>query len=177
MTKKPPTLPNIEDATLVACLAPLVDAMNANVDTVAPVTQAAAPVSIPTAHLPGLPHGPSISNDNPVPAADSTAARVHECCVLPRTLAEWRSLADDDFGAFRMIEHFLGMTDTELETVAAEFPRQIAGTVGRILRLKKRLAARYDAVTSVVTLLERAISRTTEQSAIEQPEPMPLSGD
>ena len=53
-------------------------------------------------------------------------------------------LADDDFGVFRMIQGFLAMTDVELAVVAADFPKQIDGTVARIARLKRRLAGRYD---------------------------------
>jgi len=205
MNKKPPSLPNIEDATLRACLAPLVDAMNHGGDILGaapPLTQAFVPApAVPPHPLlpqhvsgpasgPDSPRDPISSNDNPPPSAELIAIRGRECSGLPATLAEWRSLADDDFGAFRMIEQFLGMTDEELETAAAEFPKQIGGTVTRISRLKKRLAARYDAVTTVMTLLERAQARATaraeaedaveeiERSAFRHAEiTLPLTGD
>jgi hypothetical protein len=177
MNKKPPMLPNIEDATLKACLAPLMEAINPAVETVAPLTQAFASPVVPAMRAPGLPHGPAGSNDNPLPTEENAAPRVPASCGMPTTLTEWRSLADDEFGAFRTIEHFLSMTDAELEEAAAEFPRQISGTVGRISRIKKRLVARYDAVTTVVALLERAIARVEEGSAIEEREPLPLTGD
>jgi hypothetical protein len=163
--KKPPELPNIEDATLRACLAPLVDAMNKGAEA-APT---AVPAPVTMHHVSAPPHGPSVgplsgpthrptgSNDNPTPPADPIAAREPEPTAVPRTLAEWRSLADEDFGAFRTIELFLGMTDAELETVAADFPKQISGTMERISSLKRRLADRYDSVTTVVALLERAM--------------------
>jgi len=129
VNKRPPELPNIEDATLRACLAPLMDAMHAPSD----------PPRLPVAN----------SNDNPAPVASGE----------PRTLPGWRAQADEDFGLFRTIELFLGMTDAELEHAAAEFPRQIGGTVARIAAIKRRLATQYDTVTTVVALLERAISR------------------
>jgi hypothetical protein len=145
VTKKPPELPNIEDATLRACLAPLMEAMNAGAEAVA-----VEPVHDRTGRSPPFPPG---SNDNARSARDHSGT--------PGSLAEWRSLADDDFGAFRMIELFIAMTDTERETAAAEFPRQIGGTVARIARLKHRLAGQYDTVTTALALLERAVARTS----------------
>lgn len=88
------------------------------------------------------------SNDNPPPNAAATHG--------PITLAEWRRIADDDFGSFRQIDRFLAMTDAELATAAAEFPKQIAGTAARLIRLKHRLADQYDTVTTVLALLDRA---------------------
>ena len=182
MTKKPPVLPNIEDDTLRACLAPLVDAMNPGIEPVAPITQAFVSAGVQSGvtvtRAREVPDGPPSSNDNPVPSAGTIGACDFECSGLPRTLAEWRSLADDDFGAFRMIEHFLGMTDEELEAAAVEFPKQIGGTMGRINRIKKRLAARYDAVTTVTVLLERALARAAARHAVEETDmPLPLTGD
>jgi hypothetical protein len=141
VTRSPPELPNIEDATLRACLTPLMDAMNAGIP-------AAGPARVPAS-----------SNDNPSPSAGTTSFRDDDRSGTPDTLAEWRSLADDEAGAFRMIERFLAMTDAELESVAAAFPRQIGGTVDRIGRMKRRLAARYDTVTTALALLERAVAR------------------
>jgi hypothetical protein len=140
VSKAPPELPNIEDATLRACLAPLMEAMHAGIDV-----SGAAPAPVP----PG-------SNDNPPPLA---SFHDRNYSSLPGTLAEWRSLTDDEFGTFRMIEQFLAMSDVELNAVAAEFPRQIGGTVERIARIKRRLAAQYDTVTTVLALLARATAR------------------
>jgi hypothetical protein len=152
VNKKPPGLPNIEDATLRACLAPLMDAMNAGSES---ANQPLAPVAVPPAT-----QSQSVgagSNDNPLPAADRSGPPVSGTPVgMPNTLAEWRQVADDDFASFRMIELFLGMTDAELATAATDFPRQIAGTVARIGRIKQRLAAQYDKATATIALLERA---------------------
>jgi hypothetical protein len=151
VSRKPPELPNIEDTALRAYLAPLMNNM----------TSATEPAAIAdageTTQLTDQPKTSVSSNDNPAPSTEVIAAR--ECPMIPRTLAEWRSLADADFGAYRMIELFLGMTDAELETAAAEFPKQIGATVRRICCLKTQLATRYDAVTTVNTLLERAMGR------------------
>jgi hypothetical protein len=192
LNKKPPELPNIEDATLRACLAPLMDAMNNGAGS---STAQVDPSTIPIAHpgadqagrlsalpsaLPNSPGGFPGSNDNRTPPADTMAVREHDCSLMPKTLAEWRSLADEDFGAFRMIEHFLGLTDAELETAAAEFPKQIGGTMKRIACLKSQLAVRYDAATTVSALLERAMARVTAGTSIERAAaklaPCPSSG-
>lgn len=159
MNKKPPELPNIEDATLRACLAPLMDAMHAGGDiaSVPPLPEPDAPVPRPR-------RGPAVSraewhpgsNDNPLPAAEAPGESSYS---TPTTLAEWRSMADDAFGVFRMIEIFLAMTETELLAVARDFPKQIGGTVARIARLKRRLAGQYDMVTTAAVLLERALAR------------------
>ncbi|HEX3992099.1 MAG TPA: hypothetical protein VHX39_13085 [Acetobacteraceae bacterium] len=152
MNKKPPGLPNIEDATLRACLAPLMDAMNAGSDA---ANQPLAPIALPPiAQLQSVGAG---SNDNPLPPADQSGPRVGGTSAgMPNTLAEWRLVADDDFASFRMVELFLAMTDAELATAAKDFPRQIAGTVARIGRIKQRLAGQYDKVTATIALLERA---------------------
>ena len=159
MNKKPPELPNIEDATLRACLAPLMDAMVASGEAFSPTPPLAA--VMPAGGLPRVPPG---SNDNPspVPAARPADGYARGAAGVPATLAEWRSRSDDDFGVFRTIAHFLAMTDAELAAAAVEFPRQIGGTVARLSRMKRRLAARYDTVTTVAALLERAIERAAE---------------
>ena len=164
MNKKPPELPNIEDATLRACLAPLVDAMSSSVESTHPVDPATIPIADPV--LPRVSPG---SNDNRTPSVDTIATHEPDCSAMPKTLAEWRSAADEDFGAFRMIDHFLGMTDAELETAAAEFPKQIGGTMRRIAGLKSQLAMRYDAVTTVNALLKRAMARVAAGTAIDRP--------
>jgi hypothetical protein len=153
MTRKPPELPNIEDATLRACLAPLVDAMHAGAETTPSEPAIAAKVRTER------PNDTAGSNDNPAPASEPGGARECEYSGTPKTLAEWRSLSDADFGAFRTIELFLTMTDAELKTAAAEFPRQIGGTIARIGRIRRRLLAQYDTATTATALLERALDR------------------
>jgi len=154
VNKKPPELPNIEDATLRACLAPLMDAMNAA--TEAGVMQ---PLPGPGAGAPRQRRAPSGSNDNPLPVSETTGLVDPEYSGTPKTLAEWRLLADDEFGVFRIIELFLAMTDAELASAVAEFPRQIGGTAARIARIKRRLAAQYDTVTTAAALLDRAMAQ------------------
>jgi hypothetical protein len=151
VNRKPPELPNIEDATLRACLAPLMDAMNAGGE---PAVQASAPIAVARAARPQV-VAPG-SNDNPLPAADKTAPLDRDPTFGPNALAEWRAQADDDFAAFRMVEVFLSMTDADLAAAVEEFPRQIAGTVARIGRIKRRLASQYDRVTAAIALLDRA---------------------
>jgi hypothetical protein len=158
VNKKPPELPNIEDATLRACLAPLMEAMHAGGETANhpslpdPVPPTPRPQRVPA-------RSPAGSNDNPSPTPEASGAVDRAYSGTPKTRAEWRLLANDEFGAFRMIELFLAMTDAELLAAAADFPKQIGGTVARIARIKRRLAAQYDTVTTAVALLERAIAR------------------
>ena len=145
MSRKPPELPNIEDATLVACLAPLMGAMHAGSEpgpTRTAETRAEAPI-----------HDRLGSNDNKRQAVGSRDQRP------PEDLDAWRSRADDDFGMFRVIERFLSMTDAELDGAAAAFPKQIGATAVRISGLKRRLADQYDRVTIVLAALERAAAR------------------
>jgi hypothetical protein len=141
VNRKPPVFPDIEDATLRACLAPLMETMTS-----------AAKSSLPSA-VRERERGRS-SNDNPVPANCHV-----ENSDSPENLAEWRSSSDDDFALFRSIEIFLGMTDEELEIAAADYPKQIGGTARRISQFKRRLAERYDLVTAVSAMLERAMAR------------------
>jgi hypothetical protein len=136
---------------LRACLAPLMDAMNAGGE---PAVQASAPVAVARATRPQV--VASGSNDNPLPAVDKGAPVDRDPAFSPNTLAEWRSQGDEDFAAFRMVEVFLSMTDMELAAAVEEFPRQIAGTVARIGRIKRRLASQYDRVTAAIALLDRA---------------------
>lgn len=149
MNKKPPRLPNIEDATLRACLAPLMEAMH-------PVSEPAVPAAPPEMTR-EPPRGPANSNDKPAPLAGSPPGTGRG--GVAKSLSEWRLLAEDEFGVFRTIELFLAMTDAELEAVAAEFPRQIAGTVARIAAIRRRLSEQYDIVTTAAALLDRASAR------------------
>jgi len=154
MNKKPPELPNIEDATLRACLAPLMEAIGGGNEAAG-----SAPLPHPVAHASLPRRTPRESNDNPLPEPETTGMFDREHAGLPGTLAEWRLQADDEFGAFRMIELFLSMSDTELQTAAEDFPKQIGGTMARIAGIKRRLAAQYDRATAAAALLERAMAR------------------
>ncbi len=140
MTRKPPDLPNIEDATLRACLAPLMEAMNAPPDGDGQAALGEHGVLFPNQALaaPDIPGGLNV----------------------PATLAEWRQTTDEDFDAYRTIERFLAMTDADLETAAAAYPKQFAGTAARIARIKDRLEVHYEAVAAVQVLLRRALDRS-----------------
>jgi hypothetical protein len=153
VNKKPPELPNIEDSTLRACLAPLMEAMQAGTEPVTARASSERSVRVPAG-----------SNDNPAPPAELREPHARD---WPDTLAAWRLLADDEFGAFRTIDQFLAMSDAERETAAAEFPRQIGGTIARLARMKRRLAGRYDTVTTALALLHRAMEHASEDDRSE----------
>jgi hypothetical protein len=142
VNRKPPVLPDIEDATLRACLAPLMEAMSGT------DTDADQPDSIAGEAARGLPR---VSNDNPPPAAHETYPEV------ANSAGDLGELTPDDVGTFRIINVFLAMTDAERANVAAQFPKQIAGTMARVARLKQRMADRYDTVATALTLLRRAM--------------------
>jgi hypothetical protein len=145
VNKKPPVLPDIEDATLRACLAPLMDAMSGT------DTDAVRPDRVAGEAAAGLPR---VSNDNPPPAKHQTYA---EAANTAGYFDELPPLTPDDVGTFRIINVFLAMTDAERANVAAQFPKQIAGTISRVAHLKQRMADRYDTVATVLTLLRRAM--------------------
>jgi hypothetical protein len=50
-----------------------------------------------------------------------------------------------------------------LLNVAADFPKQIGGTIARIGRIKRRLAVQYDTVTIALAVLERTMARTASE--------------
>ena len=162
MNKKPPELPNIEDATLRACLAPLMDAMNAGGEQASQAVSATSVVRTPQQRI-----ASAGSNDNPLPATDTMASVGHERSAIPKTLAEWRLEADEAFSALRMVELFLAMTEAELTAAVAEFPKQIAGTVTRLGRIRQRLISQYDRVTAAVALLERARTQASQEAATD----------
>ena len=178
MNKKPPELPNIEDAMLRACLAPLMESMSGGVDPPRPTTLPGVVIPMswpvrsskdnPTATVPPVPSVLVASApvpSAPVPSAPaepdfpSAAVLPGDEGAMPKTLAAWRSLADEDFGTFRTIDSFLARTDEELAAAAAAFPKQLGGTVARLARLRERLKAQADAVAEVQILLRRALAR------------------
>ena len=150
MSKKSFELPNIEDATLRACLAPLMDALHAAAEMTHPDHATAG-------REPRRSAGPVGLNDNPAPTERANPAGG------VASAADQRSIEAEDAGVFRTIELFLAMTEAELNEAAATFPRQVGGTLERISRIKRRLAAQYDTVTTVAALLERALARAKKQ--------------
>lgn len=159
MNKKPPELPNIEDATLRACLAPLMDVMHARAEH----------ESLPVPVLPASPPPvvASGSNDNLRPAAALISGADRGPPAIPETLGEWRLQSDDEFAALRLAEVFLAMSDAELLTATAEYPKQIGGTMARMARIKRRLATQYDLLTAAVAVLERAARWEAADPAVD----------
>lgn len=78
----------------------------------------------------------------------------------PRALAEWRSLADQDFAAFCTIELFLAKTDAELAAAVMEYPKQILGFLARIARIESCLAVQQQAMTELMARIEVAMMQT-----------------
>ena len=150
MNRKPPELPNIEDATLVACLAPLMSGVKPAIDDRAQ-------------QISGLATRPSGSNDNTTPPSRNHDTADHG------PASDFRVQADDDAGAFRMIARFLDMTETELFAVATDFPTQISGALSRIADVKQRLAQNYDLATTAHAILRRAVEKA--RAAVDQEQP------
>jgi hypothetical protein len=162
MNKKPPELPNIEDATLRACLAPLMDAMHAAPGAaVRPDEPSLGSLESTSGFSPVQPG----SNDNPRPVMEP---QVRHAPQIVR-------LTGDDGGTFRMIEQFLAMTDAELIDIVAGFPKQIGGSAARIADLKQRLADQYDEATTALALIERAMARVSSAPGSDWPPAGPSS--
>jgi len=151
--KRVPDLPNIEDATLRACLAPLMEAMITGTDS-APAGY--LPPTLESSDLDTLP-GPANCNDLPFAPVDGVAVDLP--CVLPRSRDAWRAEADEDAALFRTIAVFLNLSEAELDHAARDFPRQIGGTLARIGDLRARLMARYDRAATAAAMLRRALAR------------------
>lgn len=145
MTRKPPELPDIDDAALRAYLAPLMDSMPGQ-DEDRPVRTG---VVVP------LPRARPTSNDNPPPVPEDVPPQD----TRPPALAAWRAMADDDYGTFRTIESFLARSDQDLAAAAASFPKQLGATLARLTRLRERLLAQADLVAEAQVLLRRALAR------------------
>jgi hypothetical protein len=160
VSKKSPKLPNIEDASLRAFLAPLMEAMETDsaMKGIAEPRFGRPDFDVPAPSWPGIPIS---STDDASHAGDGPAAAT----VRPE------DPGDDDVGTLRTVERFLAMTEAELARAAASFPKQINGTLSRVHRLKRRLAEQYDAATTVATLLERALGAAIASPAFGGVEP------
>jgi hypothetical protein len=179
MSKRPVELPNIEDAALRACLAPLAEAIVAGIETVKPFPsdpvrrpsdrqagpdRQALPERPPgTGRLPARPWrpGPVASSDAPPPSP----AASHGTVRTPETLGEWQALAAQEFGIFGMVQQLLRRTDTQLTAAALDFPDQVDGALARLEKLEARLVQQCCAVTALVERLHMAVTQAIEAEA------------
>jgi hypothetical protein len=158
MSRHAVELPNIEDATLRACLAPLAEAIAAGAETVPPFTR--EPVRPPPDQQPV----PAASTGTPPPRM---AARGF--ARTPETLAEWQSLAAQEFAAFGTVQQLLARTDAELVTAALEFPQQLRGTLAWMATMEDRLALQRHAVTTLMERLRMAMTRAAVEAGSALP--------
>jgi hypothetical protein len=178
MSRRRVELPNIEDATLRACLAPLAEAIAASPETVTPFPR--EPVRPPPDRQPWLERQvpsdrsprvdwSSLPRRQPDPIAWSDTLPPPPVAPRgpvrsPETLVEWQALAAQEFGVFGTVQQLLERTDTQLTTAALEYPQQIDGTLARLELLEERLVQQCCAVT---TLLERLNMAVTQAMDIE----------
>jgi hypothetical protein len=154
MTRKAAQLPNIEDATLKQCLAPLVDAL------------AGGPELEPWVEARGaekasrMPRSMHAAAPRAAPIPDAPNRRRRGFVRAPETLAEWRAKADEEFATFGTVERLLERTDAELLEAALAFPRQIGAMIERIAGIEGRLARQHDAVAALLVRLDHALART-----------------
>jgi len=153
MSRKAAELPDIEDTAFAACLAPLSDGLPRLPETSsddfcrATLTQDLAPPSAGERcfSVPGTrPEAPP-----PLNLEDTEA--------IPLNLAEWRSVADQEYAEFRVIQSFLAKTDAELMAAAQAYPRQILGLLARVSRLQLRRAAQHETAALLVGRLHAAM--------------------
>ena len=158
MNRKAVELPNIEDAMLRACLAPLVESVTTGSETVTPAPRE------PVRSAVHQQRASAASTDTPPPRAVSRGfART------PTTLVEWQSLAQQEFAAFGTVEQLLGKTDTELVTAVLEFPKQICGTLAWMATIDDRLALHRYAVTTLMARLRMAMTRAAVEAGSALP--------
>jgi hypothetical protein len=194
MSKRPTELPNIEDATLRACLASRAEASGAGQRAVTSFPR--EPVRPPPERHPGdrlggdrvlgdrhpgdrLPGdhlaGARLALDQqPAPMAYSgTLPPSHmapaDFARSPVTLGEWKSLAAQEFAVFGTVQQLLGRTDAELAIAAREFPQQISGTLARLETLEQRLVQRSCAVTTLIERLHLAATRVETDTGLDLP--------
>lgn len=165
MSRKASSLPDIEDATFLACLDPLAETLAASAtwdERVAGTTPALA--------------APNTGPSSPRLAAtvDSIADESPALLALP-SLAAWRSQADEAFAEFWAIRRFVAVTDAELATAVQTYRPQIIGFLERISRMQQQRAAQDRAIAAVIARLHAAMLRAA--SAAEAPQLLPHAHD
>jgi hypothetical protein len=163
MSKKPIDLPNIEDATLRACLAPLMEAV-----AVSSVTTTSSAVDVaPSVDVTPFPrdYARPVPNRQPLPAPTNDVlpppprGASRGFTRTPDTLAEWQAVAGQEFAAFGTVAQLLARSDAELLAAAGEFPQQLQGTLTRLTAVDNRLALQRYAVTTLMVRLRMAMTR------------------
>ena len=182
MSRKPVELPHIEDAAFAACLAPLAEAFISSGEA-----ETRAHTHDPGARLdPGRAStwagGFRVSR----PDAPITQRRCGgRACTPPGAaglspispaLAEWRSLADQEFAEFCAIELFLAKTDAELSAAVLEYPRQMLGFLARIARIESRRALQHQAMTELMARIQMAMIQAEADLAPDLPHPAAARG-
>jgi len=165
MSKKIGSLPDIEDATFLACLDPLAETLAAGLpwnEFAGPGEQSRAAGQ--TAAFPPKP-GPDRTSgaayDDPTPPLASGALS-----QLP-SLAAWRSQADEEFAEFRAVDRFLAATDAEIAAAWQTYPRQLLGFLERISRMQQRRALQDQAMAMMMA----RVHATLLQAAAQPPQP------
>ncbi len=181
MSKKPLAQPHIEDATFAACLAPLAVAWIANAD--AEIRSHGSDWGPPDP--PRIASRPAdLTHRGPAHRLRNDGA-VGDACILPgatgvsptpQALAEWRSLADQEFAAFCTIESFLAKTDAELADAALAYPRQIAGFLERMTRMENRRSLQHQVTIELMARLQMAMIEAEIGSGRELPRPATARG-
>ena len=94
----------------------------------------------------------------------------------PQALAEWRSLADQEFAEFCAIELFLAKSDAELSAAVAAYPRQVLGFLERITRLEDRRALQQQAMTELLARMQMALMQVETGPGLDLSHPVTAWG-
>lgn len=188
MSKKPAALPDIEDATFAACLDPLAEALVAGA-----AEDAADRVANPDWPPPDPPRMARLGDPRSMPSAQGDLADPLEpyrlrnavagdggirpvAAPTPQALAEWRSLADQEFAEFCAIELFLAKSDAELSAAVAAYPRQVLGFLERITRLEDRRALQQQAMTELLARMQMALMQVETGPGLDLSHPVTAWG-
>ena len=85
----------------------------------------------------------------------------------PHALAEWRSLADEEYAEFCAIDLFLAKTDAELCAAAAAYPEQILGFLARMSRIEDRRALQQRAMTALMERIRMAMIQAEIEAGMD----------
>ena len=160
MSKKPVSLPNIEDVTFLAYLDPLAEALGPapGYDPGLGMEDLPWPELAPNR----LPSGPGWAPSQEPPAMPIRGERPRAsaaCSATPPSLAAWRSQADEEFADLRAVAVFLAKTDAELATMVQAHPRQVLGFMERISRIQQRRAAQSENLAALMTRVHGVMLR------------------
>jgi len=168
MSRKGGGLPDIEDATFLACLDPLAGTLAATAPRYG-LGGAADPPRAPVQPVPFQARSPANRAPNAARGEMMLPQRSADTPALP-SLAAWRTQADEEYAELRAVDHLLAASDAELAAAWQTYPRQILGFLERISRMRQRRAAQDQAMA---TILAR-IHTTMLQAAAEAPPSEPV---